>query len=75
MNRVQLYKPWLLSFSYGRALQTSVLRAWKGNKDNSELARKEYIRLARVKKKKNFQGNQIFIFYFLAKCSGFIGKI
>jgi fructose-bisphosphate aldolase class I len=49
INQVQLYKPWVLSFSYGRALQTSVLRAWKGNKNNSEQARKEYIRLAKVK--------------------------
>jgi len=47
INRVKLYKPWILSFSYGRALQTSVLRAWKGNKNNSEKARKEYIRLAK----------------------------
>jgi fructose-bisphosphate aldolase class I len=49
INRVPLYKPWALSFSYGRALQTSVLRAWKGDKNNSEQARKEYIRLAKVK--------------------------
>lgn len=47
INRVQLTKPWPLSFSYGRALQTSVLRAWKGDMDNSEQARKEYIRLAK----------------------------
>jgi len=49
INRVPLTKPWPLSFSYGRALQTSVLRAWKGSKSNSEEARKEYIRLAKVK--------------------------
>ncbi|CAF1204637.1 unnamed protein product [Adineta ricciae] len=47
INRVQLYKPWVLSFSYGRALQTSVLRAWKGNKNNSEQARKEFLRLTK----------------------------
>ncbi|CAF0914439.1 unnamed protein product [Adineta steineri] len=47
INRVNLYKPWTLSFSYGRALQTSVLRAWKGDKNNSEQARNEFIRLAR----------------------------
>jgi fructose-bisphosphate aldolase class I len=27
-------KPWVLSFSYGRALQKSALDAWKGNKDH-----------------------------------------
>ncbi len=50
INRVPLYKPWILSFSYGRALQTSVLRAWQGNKTNGEQARKEFIRLTKVKK-------------------------
>ncbi|CAF3672822.1 unnamed protein product [Rotaria sp. Silwood1] len=47
INRVQLYKPWILSFSYGRALQSSVLRAWKGDKANDEQARKEFLRLAK----------------------------
>lgn len=48
INRVSLYKPWTLSFSYGRALQTSVLWAWKGEKNNSEQARREFTRLIRV---------------------------
>ena len=30
--------PWKLSFSYGRALQQSALKAWKGNPENSILA-------------------------------------
>ncbi|KAL3272254.1 hypothetical protein HHI36_022736 [Cryptolaemus montrouzieri] len=30
MNRYEAKKPWALSFSYGRALQASVLRAWAG---------------------------------------------
>ncbi|CAF4474413.1 unnamed protein product [Rotaria sp. Silwood2] len=47
INRVELCKPWILSFSYGRALQSSVLRAWKGDKTNDEQARKEFIRLAK----------------------------
>ncbi|CAF3638920.1 unnamed protein product [Rotaria sp. Silwood1] len=47
INRVQLYKPWILSFSYGRALQSSVLRAWKGDKANDEQTRKEFLRLAK----------------------------
>lgn len=27
-------QPWALTFSYGRALQASVLKAWKGDKAN-----------------------------------------
>ena len=74
INRVPLYKPWALSFSYGRALQTSVLRAWKGNKSNSELARKEYIRLAKVEQT-FFSRTKCPIFLTLAKWFGFIGEI
>merc|ERR1719433_955306 len=33
-----LPKPWCLTFSYGRALQKSVLAAWKGQPDNIEKA-------------------------------------
>ena len=32
MNKVdEKMRPWNLSFSYGRALQSSTLRAWKGD--------------------------------------------
>lgn len=31
--------PWALSFSYGRALQHSALKAWRGNNDNAGSAR------------------------------------
>jgi len=34
INKVALTRPWALSFSYGRALQASVLKSWKG--DNIE---------------------------------------
>jgi len=30
INKVESKKPWALSFCYGRALQASVLKAWKG---------------------------------------------
>ncbi|MCP6116785.1 fructose-bisphosphate aldolase, partial [Klebsiella pneumoniae] len=30
INAVDLKRPWVLTFSYGRALQASVLRAWGG---------------------------------------------
>jgi len=34
INRVPGKKPWHLSFSYGRALQQSVLKAWRGKTEN-----------------------------------------
>lgn len=36
-------KPWSLTFSYGRALQQSVLKAWKGDSANLEAAQKELL--------------------------------
>jgi fructose-bisphosphate aldolase class I len=33
-------KPWTLSFSYGRALQQSVLKTWMGKADNTKAAQK-----------------------------------
>lgn len=41
INRVSLQKPWRLSFSFGRALQASVLKAWMGK--NVEAAQKQFI--------------------------------
>lgn len=34
INKYDSVKPWRLTFSYGRALQASVLEAWKGNPKN-----------------------------------------
>ncbi|MBK1667741.1 fructose-bisphosphate aldolase class I [Rhodovibrio sodomensis] len=34
--------PWALSFSYGRALQDAALRAWSGDNDNAETARRAF---------------------------------
>jgi fructose-bisphosphate aldolase, class I len=31
-------KPWIITFSYGRALQQSVLKAWKGSAENVQIA-------------------------------------
>lgn len=41
-------RPWALTFSYGRALQASVLRAWQGKKDNVKAAQDELLKRARV---------------------------
>lgn len=38
MNKVPQGKPWALTFSYGRALQASVLKAWKGQEGNVKSA-------------------------------------
>jgi len=38
INKVNVIKPWYLTFSYGRALQSSVLNHWKGEDKNINLA-------------------------------------
>ena len=38
INSSSLHRPWALSFSYGRALQDSVLKAWKGKSAHFALA-------------------------------------
>ncbi|XP_035751573.1 fructose-bisphosphate aldolase C-like, partial [Egretta garzetta] len=48
INRCPLARPWALTFSYGRALQASALRAWAGKKDNTKAAQEEYIKRALV---------------------------
>ncbi len=40
--------PWELSFSYGRALQDPVLKAWKGSPANAEAARNAFYQRARL---------------------------
>ena len=46
MNRLGSF-PWELSFSYGRALQTSTLAAWSGQKENREAAQVAFLLRAR----------------------------
>lgn len=41
-------RPWALTFSYGRALQASVLRAWGGKKENVKAGQDELLKRARV---------------------------
>jgi fructose-bisphosphate aldolase class I len=38
INRAHGKKPWALAFSYGRALQQSVLKAWQGKDANVKAA-------------------------------------
>ena len=46
MNRKPL--PWALTFSYGRALQDSALKAWGGKPDQFEAGQREFMRRARL---------------------------
>ncbi|XP_017376990.1 fructose-bisphosphate aldolase A-like [Cebus imitator] len=46
INKCPLLKPWALTFSYGRALQASALKAWGGKKENKKAAQEEYIKRA-----------------------------
>lgn len=49
LNAINQYdgkKPWKLTFSYGRALQASVLRAWGGKKENVAAGQAELMKRA-----------------------------
>ena len=48
INKFPGKKPWALTFSYGRALQASVLRAWGGKKEQVGAAQDELIKRAKV---------------------------
>jgi len=48
INKLPGRKPWALSFSYGRALQASVLDAWKGQKSNTDAAKAEFRKRAKA---------------------------
>ncbi|CAL5022015.1 unnamed protein product [Urochloa decumbens] len=43
MNKLNTKKPWSLSFSFGRALQASTLKAWAGKEENVEKARAAFL--------------------------------
>jgi len=48
MNRVPMIKPWALTFSYGRALQATVLKVWGGKKENVDAAKKALVARAKA---------------------------
>lgn len=43
MNKLEVLKPWTLSFSFGRALQQSTLKIWGGKKENVEKAQQAFL--------------------------------
>ena len=48
INKYKGKNPWSITFSYGRALQASVLSAWKGKKENVGAAQAELLKRAKV---------------------------
>ena len=39
-------KPWKLTFSFGRALQASALKAWQGKDENVKAGQEEFLKRA-----------------------------
>lgn len=48
LNATAAKQPWVLSFSYGRALQASVLQAWRGEAANKSIAQQALLKRARL---------------------------
>ncbi|XP_028178677.1 fructose-bisphosphate aldolase-like isoform X2 [Ostrinia furnacalis] len=48
INKVQMKKPWTLTFSYGRALQASVWKTWAGKDVNVKKAQEELLKRAKA---------------------------
>ncbi len=48
MNLPAIQTPWELSFSYGRALQGSALKAWMGSEENVAVAQSAYLKRAKL---------------------------
>lgn len=61
INKVPGKKPWALTFSYGRALQHTVLKTWKGDKANVVAAQKALLVRAKANSEASlgkYQGSQ-----------------
>ncbi|KAF5203203.1 Fructose-bisphosphate aldolase [Thalictrum thalictroides] len=43
MNKLDVLKPWTLSFSFGRVLQQSTLKSWSGKKENVAKAQELFL--------------------------------
>lgn len=48
INQVKGKKPWTLSFSFGRALQQSTLKAWSGKEENVKKAQAAFLTRAKA---------------------------
>jgi fructose-bisphosphate aldolase class I len=55
MNQVQsIAKPWALTFSFGRALQASALKAWGGKKENWVAGQQAFLKHAKANSEATF---------------------
>jgi len=48
INQVQSKRPWALTFSYGRALQASAIKAWAGKDANVKASQDEFLKRAKA---------------------------
>lgn len=49
MNQVDsIRRPWFLSFSFGRALQNSAIKAWGGHDENIKAGQEAFLRRAKA---------------------------
>jgi len=48
INQYQAKKPWALTFSYGRALQASAIKAWGGKPDQIKAGQQEFLKRAKA---------------------------
>jgi len=53
INNVEGPKPWNLSFSYGRALQSTALKSWLGKKENVAAGQKSFMERAQANSEAN----------------------
>ena len=49
INKIEdVRKPWFLSFSFGRALQNSAIKAWSGKDENVESGQTAFLKRAKA---------------------------
>lgn len=49
MNQVDsIRRPWFLSFSFGRALQNSAIKAWGGHDENIKVGQENFLKRAKA---------------------------
>lgn len=71
INQFPGKKPWVLSFSYGRALQASVLKAWQGKAELVAAGQKELLNRAKVSQDFRVFVDSSFLVFFVFSCSRF----
>lgn len=75
INKFPGKKPWALTFSYGRALQASVLRAWGGKAEQVAAGQDELIKRAKVKFGLIHSLNTCVVFFFFFMIVKFLFRL